>query len=355
MVSPPTVSAGHRLLWVVGLLGCCLAALLAGCDIGAASSDVTLEDVFGDVQIRQPNGELSEARSGIGVAEGAQVETGEAALARLAFSSGPFIRLSSNTRLVREAAQAGEDARLRLETGRLRLNLFRWRFGIVTPLGLFQLQGFGDVNYQTGASADLSDDVVDFRCFSGPCRFQFGGTALNFDNMEGVAISNSGQTVTRVVLTDLDLRQFLADNPGSAVLLASLTAAPTRTSSPTPITPSPTASNTPLPPTATPPVTSTPTRTRTRPPVTIQRTPSLLTATPTETSLTPTATETATPTASGDGGGGGNDNPPTPTPTPIRPTPTQPPTNTAPPPTDTPVPPTDTPPPPPPPTKTPTP
>lgn len=349
MALPPNVFFGRRLLWLVALLGCCL----AGCDVGAASGDVTLEDVFGDVQIRQPDGELTEARAGMGVAEGAQVETGEAALARLAFSNGPFIRLSSNTRLAREAAQAGEDARLRLEAGRLRLNLFRWRFGIVTPLGLFQLQGFGDVNYQTGASADLSDDVVDFRCFSGPCRFQFGGTAFDFENLEGAAISNSGQTVTRVVLTDLDLRQFLADNPGSAVLLASLTAAPTRTPSPTPVTPSPTASNTPLPPTPTPLVTNTPTRTRTRPPVTIQRTPLPPTPTATEALLTPTATETATPTASGDGGGGGNENPPTPTRPPTNTAP--PPTNTAPPPTDTPAPPTDTPLPPPPPTKTPTP
>lgn len=338
MRKPVILRRGPTFLWLLGLV--CAAGLLAGCDISAASGDVTLEDVFGEVQMRRTDGELIVAGSGMGVAEGAQVETGDAALARLVFSSGPFIRLSSNTRLVREAPQAGEDARLRLEFGRLRLNLFRWRFGVVTPLGLFQLQGFGDVNYDAGASADLSDDVVDFRCFSGPCHFQFGGTAFDFDNLEGVTISNSGQTVTRVVLTDLDLRQFLADNPGSAVLLASLTAAPTRTSSPTPITPSPTASNTPLPPTATRPVTNTPTRTRTRPSVT--RAPIVATPTPSGTLATTTATATETATPGGDASGGGGENP-LPTNPPTNPPPTTPPPTNTPPPTATPQEPTATP------------
>ncbi|MCS6911366.1 MAG: hypothetical protein NZM11_12495, partial [Anaerolineales bacterium] len=74
MALPPTVFLRYRLFWLVTLLGCGLAGTLAGCDVGSASGDVTLEDVFGKVQIRQPDGELREARSGMGVAEGAQVE-----------------------------------------------------------------------------------------------------------------------------------------------------------------------------------------------------------------------------------------------------------------------------------------
>jgi hypothetical protein len=325
------VRKGAALFWLLGLV--CAAGLLAGCDTSAASTEVTLEDVFGEVRVRNPGGEFTAADSGTGVTEGALLETGDTALARLTFNNGPFIRLSSNTRVAREAPQADEDGRFQLEAGRLRLNLFRWRFGIVTPLGVFQVQGFGDVHYDIGVSAELSDDVVDFRCFSGPCRYQFGAAAFELGNLDGVTISNNGQTVTRVVLSDLDLRQFLADNPGSAVLIASLTAAPTRTPTATPITPSPTASNTPLPPTATRPVTATPTRTRTRPPVTIQRTPILVTATPTIDSslLTATATETVTPGDSG--GGGGGENPP----------PTNPPPTNPPPPTATPPEPTATP------------
>ncbi len=337
MPKPAVARRGPTLLRLLGLA--CAAGLLAGCAISAASGEVTLEDVFGDVQVRSPGGELTAARSGAGVAEGVQVETGDAALARLTFSSGPFIRLSSNTRLTRETPQTDEDGRFRLESGRLRLNVFRWRFGIVTPLGLFQLRGFGDVNYQTGPSPGLADDVVDFRCFSGPCHFQFGRTAFDLGNLEGVTISNNGQTVTRMALNDLDLRQFLADNPGSAVLIASLTAAPTRTPSATPITPSPTASNTPLPPTATRPATSTPTptRTRTRPPVT--RAPIVATPTPSETPATATATVTETATPGDDSGGSGGENPPPPT----KPPPTSPPPTNTPPPTVTPAEPTATP------------
>lgn len=328
------VRKGSALFWLFGLI--CAAGLLAGCATSAASTEVTLEDVFGEVRVQSPGGELTSADSGTGVAEGAQVETGDAALARLAYSTGAFVRLSSNTRLAREAVQAGEDGRLRLEAGRLRLNLFRWRFGIVTPLGVFHVHGFGDVNYEAGAGGDLSDDVVDFRCFSGPCRYQFGATTFDLGNLDGVTISNNGQTVARVVLSDLDLRQFLADNPGSAVLIASLTAAPTRTPSSTPVTPSPTASNTPLPPTATRPVTATPTRTRTRPPVTAVRTP--LPGTPTvDFSGTATATDTPPPN---DGGGGGD--PPT-NPPPTNPPPTNPPPTNPPPPTATPGEPTATP------------
>lgn len=307
--------------------GWVLAAVLAltACQPEAQVGDITLVDILNNVRVSTAEGGFEEAKSGVVIVPGTEIQSTDNSLARLAFSGGPSVRLSSNTTLALEAPPTGEDVRLRLAFGRLRLSLFGLRFGISTPMGLLHLRGFGEVLYLPGLSPDLGDDTLSFRCFSGPCEVALAGGTLALDNLETVVLTGGGQTTAREPLTELDLRQFLADNPGSVGLIATLTAEPTETLTPTPVTPSPTASHTAPPPTATPAITDTPapTATNTRAPVTPR--PLLPTATATV-EASPTSTETAPPS----GGGGGGGNPPTDTPAPP----------TAPPPTATPAPPT---------------
>lgn len=302
-----------------------LALFAAACTSTATSGEATLQDILNNVQVSGADGTLKIASTGTAVSIGTYVKSGENSLARLAFSAGPAVRLSSNTSFAMEQNPDGEEVRLRLEAGRLRMSLFGHLFGVDTALGLVQLGGFGEVLYQIGSNPDLGDDVLTFRCMSGPCRYQGETQRLQLDNLEMLVVSAGGQAITRTALSEIDLRQFIGDNPGSVGLIASLTAAPTRTNTPTPITPSPTPSNTspPSTPTFTPTHTLTPTRTRV--PFTPQ--PRL----PSPTSAPVVITDTPTPQP--DGGGGENPPPPTNTNPPPPP----------PPPTNTPIPPTNTP------------
>ncbi|MBL8058838.1 MAG: FecR domain-containing protein [Anaerolineales bacterium] len=325
-----------------------LAAGLTACgNRPAALGEATLQDIINTVEYGPEGGPLETARNGASVDVGTQVKSGANSLAQLAFSAGPTARLSPNTSVTMQTASSPEEVRLRLEAGRLRLSLFGHRFGVATPLGLIHLDGFGDISYQVGASPEAGDDALSFRCLAGPCLFQSEAASLALNNLEALTVVDGGLTMTRTVLVDLDLRQFIADNPGSIGLLATLTAAPTRTSPPT-LTPTATTTQRPEERASSTPdasgtlansITNTPTATRTatRPPVRTAPPRPTDTSTPAPTA-TPLPTDTPAP-------GGGGDNP---APPPTNPPPTNPP------PTDTPVPPpTDTPPPPPPPSKTP--
>jgi hypothetical protein len=348
----PARRSPRRRRYGFGLLA--LAAVLCACSSGSAiTGEATVQDVINNVQITGTDGQLAPARNGAPISVGAQVKSGENSIARLAFSAGPMVRLGSNTSFILEDAVAPEEVRLRLEAGRVRLSLFGRRFGIATPLGLVQLDGFGEVAYQIGSSPEPGDDALSFRCMSGPCQFQSDAASFAMENLEALAVVDGGLVMTRTLLNELDLRQFIADNPGSVSLLATLTAMPTLTGTPVPDSPTPPPTGTAPPestsgrltatPSATATASSTPTRTRVR----VVAPPPSATPTETETATAPPPTDTNTP------------EPPPPPPPPPPPTdtplPPPPPTDTPlppPPPTDTPVPPpTDTPLPPPPPTK----
>ena len=296
-----------------------------------ATGDAVLSEILNNVQVGGNPGKFEPAKNGTAIVVGSLVRSGDNSLARLSFANGPFVRFSSNTAFSRATPAIPEEVRLNLEAGRLRLSLFGHLFAVHTPLGLIQLDGFGDVSYQVGSSPEVNDDQLSFNCFSGPCLFQSDVAAayLQLNSLEGVIAAEGGQALTRTVLSELDLRQFILDNPGSVSVIATLTAQPTATPSATPsatLTRTPTATRTQTETstaTATASATLRPTRVFTPRPV-VSPTGSITVT------VTPTDTETPTP----EPGGGGGEPPPAPT-------------NTLPPSPPTPVPPTNTPPPPP--------
>jgi hypothetical protein len=311
------------------IAGALLLATACTPETETSAGDAVLSEIINNVQVGGNPGKFEPAKNGTVVAVGSLVRSGENSLAKLAFSAGSFVRFSSNTAISRETPAVPEEVRFKLEAGRLRLSLFGHLFAVQTPLGLIQLDGFGDVNYQIGASPTAGDDALSFKCFAGPCLFQSDVAAayVQLNSLEGVLVEEGGQSLTRLTLSELDLRQFILDNPGSVSLIATLTAQPTATSSPTPtstVTRTPTFTFTPS---STPlPETSTPTASATRRPTRV------VTFVPASTgTITATATETETPTP--ESGGGGGEPPPA--------TSTSPPTPV--PPTNTPVPPTNTP------------
>ncbi len=352
---PRCLRLGRRALMGLGLFG--LAGWLSACGLfqPATAGEASLQDILNNVQVAGVDGNFAAADNGAGVSVGSQVKTGDNSLARLVFSAGPTLRLSSNTSFSLDTPEMPEEVRLRLTAGRLRLSLFGHAFAIVTPVGLLHVAGFGDVSYQVGASPEVGDDQLAFRCFSGPCQFQSDAAVLELRNLEAVTVLEGGLTISHTVLAELDLRQFIADNPGSTGLLATLTAAPTATDTPAPptVTAPPTATLAPAglttPSSGAPTEAASPTlaATATRTAAPFRTTPPRATATPVA-SAAPLPTETAPPAS----GGGGENPPPTkPPPPPPAPPPTSvPPTDTpVPPPTDTPLPepptkpPTDTP------------
>ncbi|MGQ0603425.1 MAG: hypothetical protein ACT4QE_17225 [Anaerolineales bacterium] len=308
-----------------------LMMVLSACtpEAAATSGEAVLTEIINNVQVGGNPGKFEPAKNGAPVSVGSLVRSGDNSLGKLLFSGGPFVRFSSNTTFNLDAPALPEEVRLKMEAGRLRLSLFGHLMAVQTPLGVVQLDGFGDVNYQIGASPEIGDDVLNFSCFSGPCLFQsdLAAAYLQLNSLEGLTVVDSGLTMTRTVLSELDLRQFILDNPGSVSVIATLTAQPTATSSAT-LTPTPTFTRTPTRVIPTRTASATPTNTR-RPTQAFTPRPAF-TATGSTTG-TPIDTETPTPQS---GGGGG---PPPPTSTPVPPTPV-PPTNTSPPPTNTPEP-----------------
>jgi len=318
-------------LWLVGLVACAPAS--------GTTHAIYVDEILNEVRVSNAAGELELVQPGAPLSVGAKVVSGGNSLAKLNFQEGPAVRLSSNTALELQQPGPYEIARLRLAGGRLRLSLFGKWFGINTAMGLVRTNGFAEVLYLTGPTSAVADDAVLIRCFSGPCSFETEGLNLQAQNLEQVTIQDFGESVIREQLTALDLRQFTADNPGSALAIASATAAPALTiaAATASSTPTVTATFTPAPtlgfgvaPTATR-ITATFTATR-RPPTLVAP------------SATPTAPFIIAPTStahSGGGGGGGGSNPTNPPPPTSTPRP--PATNTpAPRPTDTPIPPTNT-------------
>lgn len=338
MPEPPAPNPARRraAAWPAALLSAGLLGLLVSAcsQPTAAAGEASLQEVINAVQVAGADGRQRTAGNGAVVQVADTVSTGDNALARLDFSAGPVVRLSPHTTVRLEAAAGAEEARLGLSAGRLRLSVFGHRFRVVTPLGELEVSGFADVLVQAGASPEAGDGQLTLRCLAGPCHYQGAGQDLAVGNLESLEVSGAGTRVERAPLSALDLRQFLAENPGSSGLLATLTAAPAP--------PTATPSVTPNWPSATPgpttgldwPTARAPTASPVPPTATASPPAAPLSPRPTASATAPTPSPTAPP-ASNDGGGS------PPTAAPPAPTAPPPPSDTAPPPpppSDTPVP-----------------
>ncbi len=250
---------------------------------------------------------------------GSRIFTNQDSLATISFAHRAVVRLWSNTQVILESPTEEESIRIRLDQGHLSVNLAGFVSELQTPLGHVHLTGHAAIIYDPGASQELSDDVLSLRCYSGPCEIESAAFTASLNSLERVDLSQLGADVRQSNLSIIELRQYIADNPGSSGVIGTLTAMPsptatsTSTHSPTPTHPTATFTRTPTA-SSTPTTAPEPTRTPTLPAPTIPPVIELTaTATPSET--TPTAPR--------------NDPPPTPTST-------LPPTNT-PIPSDTPI------------------
>ncbi|HRE25636.1 MAG TPA: hypothetical protein PK954_03290, partial [Anaerolineales bacterium] len=207
-----------------------------------AAGPAVLKDVINTVLVRLPSEERAQVgQNDVGLPLGSQVSTGNSSLARVAFGNRALLRLTSNTSVALEQPAEDESIRLDLNQGHLLLSLFGLRTNLRTPIAHIWLDGFADVTYYVGSDPeDMGDDILSLRCYAGPCDVKGTTFEVRLDNLEVLDVSNLGGAFNRSQLTELDLQQFMADNPGSAGIIATLTAMPTHTSTAT-LTPTPTA------------------------------------------------------------------------------------------------------------------
>jgi len=187
---------------------------------------------------------------------GGEVKTGEAARARLDLSDGAVLRLGANTVFVLQSVAAAEDqsltTRLKLSLGKIWVSLTGGELQVETPVGVASVRGsFAIIQYAPGDPQNPDDDVLVLDCLEGSCTAQNAVVNEQLGNLERVALS--AQASLRQTLTADDVRRFVQDNPESARLIATLTAAPPATDTPVAVTPPPTITGTTPPPTDAPP------------------------------------------------------------------------------------------------------
>lgn len=236
-----------------------LATLMVGC--AGESNDpgpATLQDVLNVTLVQVPGRDKTEAGiEGMGIPVGTWIATQRSSLAGIAFANRALIRLQAESRLGLLEPQDTETIRLVLEEGNTQLALAGFPTRLDTAIAHVLLNGFAEAQYESRSVAeDIGDDIFTLRCYTGPCVVESirGHTVLS--NLEQATISQLGSQLTLSTLSQIDVQLFIANNPGSAGMISTLTAMPSRT--PT-STASP--SSTPTKPTAT--ATSTPTRTHT--------------------------------------------------------------------------------------------
>ncbi len=222
----------------------------------------TVGDFSGSVNGRpSPVDALAPVAVGFQLRTGGEVQTGEASRARLDFSDGAILRLASNSSFVLQSAtpvEAGDIfARVRLSFGKLWVSLFGGELQVETPVGVAAVRGsFAVFSYQPGDPDNPDDDLLVVDCLEGSCSASNEAVDEQLGNLERVVLGRTASL--RQILTEADVQQFLADNPESQRLVATLTAAPAATATLTPAlaTATPTAS---LAPSETPTATATPT------------------------------------------------------------------------------------------------
>jgi LysM repeat protein len=194
-----------------------------------------------------------------------EVQTGEASRARLDLSDGALVRLGALTSFVLEDLTLGASdnvlLKLQMAFGKIWVSLTGGELEVETPLGVAAVRGsFAVIQYAPNDPNDPNDDVLVLDCLEGSCRAVSPIVSAQLGNLERIVIGS--QTVLRQPLTEADVQNFIRENPESARLEATLTAAPPATAAPTPtptlsLTPTGTTAATPTPSATAPPPTAT--------------------------------------------------------------------------------------------------
>jgi LysM repeat protein len=178
------------------------------------------------------------------VRTGGQVQTGQESRTRLDLSDGAIIRLAQNSSFTLQditLAENGALSRLELELGKIWVSLTGGSLEVETPVGVAAVRGsFAIFAYAPGDPANPNDDLLLVDCLEGECSASNASVTQAFGNLTRFALTSGGGILSP--LTDSDVQAFVADNPESTRLIATLTAAPPAapTATPTIVTPTPT-------------------------------------------------------------------------------------------------------------------
>lgn len=212
----------------------------------------TVKEILKVVEIRlsEPDGFIL-AAVGQKFGTGAQVRTGAASTARIDFDRGAINRLAPNTWLTIVALPEAKNeplARIHLAAGKLWVTLTNGGIEVETPAGVAAVRGsYAEFEYWPGDPNNPADDVMVVRCLEGVCGVLGKNAKLVvLGNLELVTLTTNNQPPSRAFLGPEAVAEFVRNNPESAGLAPTLTAAaqPSATLSPMP---SATSSRTPTP------------------------------------------------------------------------------------------------------------
>ncbi|MCS6911118.1 MAG: FecR domain-containing protein, partial [Anaerolineales bacterium] len=166
-----------------------------------------------------------------------EVQTGEASRARLDLSDGTLVRLGALTSFVLQDVTLGESdnvfLKLKMAFGKIWVSLTGGELEVETPLGVAAVRGsFAIIQYLSNDPNNPEDDVLVLDCLEGSCRAVSPIVSAQLGNLERIVIGS--QSTLRQPLTEVDVQNFIKENPESARLAATLTAAPTGTATATP-------------------------------------------------------------------------------------------------------------------------
>lgn len=224
-----------------------LALALAGCaDPTAAPSpeappadprSATVSELAGAVAGRANAAEaLAQVAVGFRLQTSGEVQTGPASKARLDLNDGTLVRLGANTAFVlQDVAAADADrltVKLQLTLGKIWVSLTGGELQVETPLGIASVRGsFAVFQYAPGDPATLEDDVLVVDCIEGSCAARNAVVDEQLGNLERVVLG--ARVSLRQILTAADVQSFLQESPESGRVIATLTAAPPATLTPT--------------------------------------------------------------------------------------------------------------------------
>lgn len=220
---------------------------------------VTVSEIVNAVEAR-PSAEAAFAavQDGTVIGAGGQVRTGPESGARVDLGDSAVVRLDGGTLFRIEALTDDGGSPLNLvglDTGRIWVSLNRGSVQVLTPLGVATLHGpFAVFQFNPGDPGIPEDDTLQFDCLAGPCGMQLKGSDVAVGNGERVRAAGDSAEVSRQLLTNLDLLDFIAHNPGAIANSGATPAAAAETALPSAGTgtDAPTAQATPSGPTAVP-------------------------------------------------------------------------------------------------------
>lgn len=230
----------------------------------------TLSEIINFVEGRATEAsEFAQVTVGFVAGVGGAIRTGADSRARLDLNDGTILRLAPLSSFTLQGLPTSSEAdplvQLQLVIGKLWVNLTGGTVEVQTPVGVATVRGsFAVFEYIDGDPANPADDILIVSCLEGNCSAANATVSETLGNLEKVILTNGGTTVTRLKLTDADVREFLANNPEAQRMVVTLTAAaPALAATSASATPAATATATDTP-TPTPlPITLTPSATRT--------------------------------------------------------------------------------------------